>query len=146
MTKNGFTLLAMGFTGPKAMQLAAMSGLHSQAEQHDLFIGLCRLLAEPAPSPPSGPNGPELLAFAKACLERRPGARLRALTIRNRLEQWWGVHYPDRPLPTIREVAKMLSKLFERKKGDGGLWFYKGVTFKEPARAGNGFELTSPRP
>lgn len=192
MTKDGFTLLAMGFTGPKAlqfklayieafnqmaeeagksaksiawdnlppdiehispatrrrclklaMQSAAMSGIHSQAEQHSLFIGLCRLLAEPAPAPPSGPNGPELLAFAKACLERRPDARLRALAIRNRLEQWWGVNYPDRPLPTIREVAKLLSKLFERKKGDGGHWFYKGVTFKEPAGLRSCLEASS---
>lgn len=191
MTKDGFTLLAMGFTGPKAlqfkltyieafnlmeekiqkaiawdilpadiehispatrrhclklaMQSAAMSSIHSQAEQHSLFIGLCRLLADPAPPPPSGPNGPELQAFAKACLECRPGARLQAMAIRNRLQQWWGVNYPDRPLPSVYETSKTLSKSFERKKTTGGFWFYKGVTFKEMSTDGNGFELTPQR-
>lgn len=183
MTKDGFTLLTMGFTGPKALQFklayieafnqmeeklrnpsapwdilppdighispairlrclkmalqsAAMSGIQSQAEQHNVFIGLCRLLADPAP--PSGPNGPELQAFVRACLESRTGARLQVRAINERLQQWWDVNYPDRPLPTSHEVARLLRKSFERKKGDGGLWVYKGVAFKDSAISENG--------
>jgi len=188
ITKDGFILLAMGFTGPKAMQFkiayieafnqmaekmqktaapwgtlppdiehispairlrclkmalqsASLSGLQSQTEQHNVFISLCRLLADPASTPPSGPNGPELQAFITACLEARPGARLQVKAINDRLKQWWGVNYPDRPLPTSHEVARLLCKSFEKKKGDRGLWVYKGVTFKSQVIAGTEGEV-----
>lgn len=109
-----------------ALQSARLSGIGSQAEQFDLFINFCRLLASPEYSTPaaSGLIG----EYIRERLMAQKGSSLRCQAVYEDFCRWWGRRNTNEFPPGNRLFGRMMRQTFRKRKISNN--FYLDVAFR----------------